>query len=183
MTNLRSQGVWDPVLCSCSLHHLLQVINRDLSIAVLRYFVRQRQKEIAEGVLKAPRPKRTPAEAAQLKQSAGEMQSYLSVHLRRQKHLIVPRKSPNVKGRALQYSQGMPREVSQRISMVFAEGPTPRPKLDDNIRILEGLAASGLRSIRYALEVKPYSTLMGVFNLALTPAGSSNVVWRKHTAA
>ena len=131
------------------------MINRDLSIAVLRYFVRQRQKEIAEGVLKAPRPKRTPAEAAQLKQSAGEMQSYLFVHLRRQKHLIVPRKSPHVKGSALQYSQGMLREISQRTSMVIAEGPTPRPKLDDNIRILEGLAASGLRSIRYALEVKP----------------------------
>ena len=39
--------------------------------------------------------------------------------------------------------------------MLVAEGPTPRPKLDENIRILEGLAASGLRSIRYALEVKP----------------------------
>ena len=34
-----------------------------------------------------------------------------------------------------------------------AEGPVARPKLDEKIRILEGLAASGLRSIRYALEV------------------------------
>ena len=66
-----------------SLQHPLQVINRDLSIAMLRYFVRQRQKEIAEGLLKAPRPKRTPAEAAQLKQSAGGMQSYLLLHLPR----------------------------------------------------------------------------------------------------
>ena len=32
-----------------------------------------------------------------------------------------------------------------------------RPKLDENIRILEGLAASGLRSIRYALEVSAHS--------------------------
>lgn len=32
-----------------------------------------------------------------------------------------------------------------------------RPKLDENIRILEGLAASGLRSIRYALEVSASS--------------------------
>ncbi len=37
--------------------------------------------------------------------------------------------------------------------MLCAEGPVQRPKLDENIRILEGLAASGLRSIRYALEV------------------------------
>lgn len=49
----------------------MQVINRDLSIAVLRHFVRQRQQEIASGVLKAPRQKRTPAEAAQLRESAG----------------------------------------------------------------------------------------------------------------
>ena len=49
----------------------MQVINRDLSIAVLRYFVRQRQQEIASGVLKAPRQKRAPAEAAQLRESAG----------------------------------------------------------------------------------------------------------------
>jgi hypothetical protein len=49
----------------------MQVINRDLSIAVLRYFVAQRQQEIASGTLKAPRQKRTPAEAAQLRESAG----------------------------------------------------------------------------------------------------------------
>ncbi len=40
--------------------------------------------------------------------------------------------------------------------MLSAEGPVQRPKLDENIRILEGLAASGLRSIRYALEVSSY---------------------------
>ena len=49
----------------------MQVINRDLSIAVLRYFVAQRQQEIASGALKAPRQNRTPAEAAQLRESAG----------------------------------------------------------------------------------------------------------------
>ena len=78
-----NRGVCAPILCLCSLQRLLQVINRDLSIAVLRYFVRQRQKEISEGLLKAPRPKRTPGEAAELKQSAGEMQSYLLLHLPR----------------------------------------------------------------------------------------------------
>ncbi|CAL5223126.1 g5591 [Coccomyxa viridis] len=83
-----------------------QVINRDLSVAVLRYFVKQRREEIENGTLKAPRQKRTPAEAIQLKEAGG------------------------------------------------AEGPVQRPKLDENIRILEGLAASGLRSIRYALEIE-----------------------------
>ena len=53
------------------MHIMMQVSNRDLSIAVLRYFVKQRQQEIAEGILKAPRHKRTPAEAAQLKEAGG----------------------------------------------------------------------------------------------------------------
>ena len=50
---------------------LLQVINRDLSVAVLRYFVKQRREEIENGTLKAPRQKRTPAEAIQLKEAGG----------------------------------------------------------------------------------------------------------------
>ena len=49
----------------------LQVINRDLSVAVLRYFVKQRREEIENGTLKAPRQKRTPAEAIQLKEAGG----------------------------------------------------------------------------------------------------------------
>lgn len=53
----------------------MQVINRDLSVAVLRYFVEQRRQEINDGVLKAPRQKRTPAEAAQLKESGGTERS------------------------------------------------------------------------------------------------------------
>jgi len=53
------------------MHIMMQVINRDLSIAVLRYFVKQRQQEIAEGILKAPRKRKPPAEAAQLKEAAG----------------------------------------------------------------------------------------------------------------
>ena len=147
--------------CSCSLHHLLQVINRDLSIAVLRYFVRQRQEEISEGILKAPRPKRTPAEAAQLKQSAGDMQSYLLLHLPRKwcisgaRSIVSFRAQAQMPWTELGVQSGHAQKDFQWASVVFAEGPMPRPKLDENIRILEGLAASGLRSIRYALEVEP----------------------------
>ena len=97
------RGLCSPILCSCSLPHLLQVINRDLSIAVLRYFVRQRQKEIAEGILKAPRPKRTPAEAAQLKHSAGDMQSCVLLYYpcwksKHQKQPDAPRTSSDIMG-------------------------------------------------------------------------------------
>ena len=74
-----------------------QVINRDLSVAALRYFVALRQRELAEGKLK----------------------------LRRQHH-----------------KAGAP---------VPAAG---QKGARNQVRVLEGLAASGLRAIRYALEAR-----------------------------
>lgn len=72
-----------------------QVINRDLSVAALRYFVALRQRELAEGKLKLKR----------------------------------------------QHRAGAP---------VPAAGKGGR----NQVRVLEGLAASGLRAIRYALEAR-----------------------------
>lgn len=74
-----------------------QVVNRDISIAVLRYFVKQRQLEEQNGTAAKSRTR--------------------------------------VKG------------------AVMANAATDADKVD-GIKILEGLAASGLRSIRYALEVE-----------------------------
>ena len=50
------------------------------------------------------------------------------------------------------------------VFVMCAEGPAQRPKLDENIRVLEGLAASGLRSIRYALEVSAQSCRCGLLS-------------------
>lgn len=80
---------------------LMQVVNRDLSVAVLKQFSKMRREEIQSGKLKI-RP--------------------------------VKPKGPKL--------------------------PVSDPNSEDNknpehIRILEGLAASGLRAIRYALEVSP----------------------------
>ena len=74
----------------------MQVINRDLSIAVLQHLAKQHREELSTGKLKRVRQKRG-----------------------------VP-----------------PRPAGQ----VLPDG-------QDGITVLEGLAASGLRSIRYALEV------------------------------
>ena len=71
MAHLHDQAPRCPLKCQCVLMLPLQVINRDLSVAVLRYFVRQRQQEIVDGTLKAPRQKRTPAEAIQLREAGG----------------------------------------------------------------------------------------------------------------
>ena len=74
-----------------------QVINRDLSVAILNFFCTKRREEVATGKL---------------------------------------------------------RKLSARKQA--SDGPSPSPATAPHasgIRVLEGLAASGLRSIRYALEV------------------------------
>ncbi|CAD7703013.1 unnamed protein product [Ostreobium quekettii] len=76
-----------------------QVINRDLSIAVLKYFAEQREAEIASGKLNLNKRKR--------------------LDKQRQAVPISPPVEDTVKG----------------------------------LKVLEGLAASGLRAVRYALEV------------------------------
>ena len=80
--------------------HNLQVVNRDLSVAVLKQFSKLRREEIQNGKLKI-RP--------------------------------VKQRGPRTPG-----------------SEVDAEEEKKNP---EDLRILEGLAASGLRAIRYALEV------------------------------
>ena len=82
-----------------SICFMVQVVNRDLSIAILRQFIKLRKAELAEGKLK------------------------LKSH-----------------------RKGAPRPSGNGA----AEAPTDPSK----VRILEGLAASGLRAIRYALEVR-----------------------------
>ena len=79
----------------------MQVVNRDLSVAVLKQFSKMRREELQSGKLKI-RP--------------------------------VKQKGPKAPG-----------------TMLNAEEEKKSP---EDIRILEGLAASGLRAIRYALEVR-----------------------------
>lgn len=85
---------------SPTLFTMVQVVNRDLSIAVLRQFVRIRGEEVASGQLK-------------------------------------------VRG----FRNGAPKCLDPEI---LAEKNASDPL---RVRVLEGLAASGLRAIRYALEV------------------------------
>lgn len=79
----------------------MQVVNRDLSVAVLKQFSKMRREEIQSRKLKI-RPVK-------------------------QKGLKLPASDPSVE---------------------------EDKKNPEDIRILEGLAASGLRAIRYALEVR-----------------------------
>ncbi|CAL8462795.1 g2328 [Coccomyxa elongata] len=120
-----------------------QVINRDLSIAVLRYFVQQRREEIAAGKIRRirrPRPATLPAAVAA---SAPEASAI------------------SANGEEASVPAGAGTEAQNSSAAVPASGSSGATgaagdsggALDPDIRILEGLAASGLRSIRYALEI------------------------------
>lgn len=127
---------------------LVQVINRDLSIAVLRYFVQQRREEIAAGAIRRirkARPAPLPAAAATAAQLPPASKAAAAA-------------APGQPAEALaaaateQPSRGVA-EAAEAPS-TSGRAATDDGALDPDIRILEGLAASGLRSIRYALEVK-----------------------------
>ena len=111
--------------------HYMQVVNRDLSVAVLKQFSKMRREEIQNGKLKI-RP--------------------------------VKQKGPEIPG-----------------SVLDAEGTKKNP---EDIRILEGLAASGLRAIRYALEVgrSPVKRLphphWSIFTASYLPDDSDDRIWQ-----
>ena len=104
-----------------------QVINRDLSVAVLRHFVQQRREEIAAGNFKRPRMHQRPPAAASAAIAASDPAA--------------------ASGQPPAAAAG-PSHAKERARQEHVPYRPP-----EDIRILEGLAASGLRSIRYALEV------------------------------
>lgn len=127
----------------------VQVINRDLSIAVLRYFVRQRSEEIAAGKIRRIRkPRPTPLPAAAAAADAAQLSGELSAAAPPPESASAPA-SISPAAQAAQPALAAPAAAAT----AAADG---NGALDPDIRILEGLAASGLRSIRYALEVRVY---------------------------
>lgn len=143
---------WKATRLMCFARHL-QVINRDLSIAVLRYFVQQRREEIAAGKIRRIRRLRLAALPAAAAASA-------------------PKDSAvSATGEQASAPAGAGTEAQNSSAAVPASGSSGATgaagdsggALDPDIRILEGLAASGLRSIRYALEVLSTSWLERLF--------------------
>eukprot|EP00887_Chlorella_sp_A99_P005640 scaffold1.g5640.t1 len=141
----------------------VQVINRDMSIAVLKYFVQQRQEELASGKLRLKRrpkgPHALPADGGVAATGdAGEA--------------APPAEAEAPAGAAGEGAR--PAEAEPTVATagegapLQAEAPTngagdgagPAPPQEGEaqaaagIRVLEGLAASGLRAIRYAAEVE-----------------------------
>lgn len=139
---------YDSIYKKANSEIFVQVINRDLSIAVLRYFVQQRREEIAAGAIRRirkARPAPLPAAAAAAAQLPPASEAAAAA-------------APGQPAEALaaaateQPSRGIA-EAAEAPS-TSGRAATDDGALDPDIRILEGLAASGLRSIRYALEVK-----------------------------
>lgn len=91
----------------------MQVVNRDLSVAVLRQFVKLRDEDLQSGKLKI-----RPTKKAKTSHNADA-------------------------------ANGKPNEQK----FIGTQQEQDGIKTANQIRVLEGLAASGLRAIRYAFEV------------------------------
>jgi hypothetical protein len=122
-----------------------QVTNRDLSIAVLRSFLPLRASEIASGALRrnkskglrTPRPASSGADGAAAAPAAGDAAAAAAA------------------AAAPAAPAGAPGPDSSEVTAAAAAAAAPAADSfgGGGARILEGLAASGLRSIRYALEL------------------------------
>ena len=145
------------------------MVNRDLSATVLRHFLRVREQELAEGTLKAqkrtrgtpPAPPRQPAEPGQpVSRVASPGQLLLCVHKRwKTRRLALGVASSGC------VRSDLPIELTAKCAgaveaPVFSLTLTSALRVasvpfcaQKGARVLEGLAASGLRSIRYALEI------------------------------
>lgn len=109
---------------------------------MLRYFVKQRAEEVASGKLRRARPRRPaptpPSAAAAAPSGTADVPAATG-------------QPPSLGAAAAgQLAEAAGRAAEEHPSTSGAAGDEP---WDGKIRILEGLAASGLRSIRYALEV------------------------------
>ena len=139
-----------------------QVINRDLSIAVLRYFVKQRREEIAAGTIRRIRKPRpvlpTAAAAAATQPPAGAEPAPAAA----------PEQPALASTSAGVVEASAPAAESAEAPCTSGRVPAADDgALDPDIRILEGLAASGLRSIRYALEVRAAASVTGSIDCLL----------------
>ena len=124
------------------------MINRDLSIAVLRYFVQQRREEIAAGAIRRirkARPAPLPVAAAAAVQLPAAPESAAAT---------APEQPATAPAAAAGEQPSLAAVEAAEAPSTSGRTSTDYGALDPDIRILEGLAASGLRSIRYALEVR-----------------------------
>jgi hypothetical protein len=111
-----------------------QVTNRDLSIAILRHFLPMHEKEKAGGKYK---PKYTPKNKDKKKQKDEERKK---------------KAADGASGSQAPEADASDKAGPSSSSAAAAAAPAPKEG-SKGPWILEGLAASGLRSIRYAKEV------------------------------
>jgi tRNA(guanine-26,N2-N2) methyltransferase len=117
-----------------SFYNPAQVTNRDLSVAAIRVFLRMRERDIAEGRLRSS-PSGGAAGGGGKKSARGPKSGGTTGHNTARRVAEAAAAAAGVGG---------------------GNGEQPEPAFDrpgGPVRILEGMAASGIRSIRYALEL------------------------------
>lgn len=117
-----------------------------MSIAVLKYFVKTRAEEIASGKLKLRRGRKgavppVPAPGGDTAAAAGRQQQQ-------------QQQQQSMDGEPEKQQQQPPAAAEQQQQQQAPAEGEVQENPGRAVRILEGLAASGLRSIRYAAEIE-----------------------------
>ncbi len=123
-----------------------QVVNRDVSLAVMRQFQKIRAEEHDDPTKKPPKNKRNKGNMCATPRDSPILP-----------HLMSPEEIEQMFASQEEHSKRLETERAEREAKGAAEEGTEEPKEKPplrDIRILEGMAASGLRAIRYARELQ-----------------------------
>ena len=133
----------------------VQVINRDMSIAVLKYFIQQRQEELASGKLKLRRRAKGGVPTAPAGGEGTSAAADAAAGGTGATGLGVPEEAAAGVGAVSDSTAAAAGETGagEAAAAAAAAAAEEQPG-SSGVRILEGLAASGLRAIRYAIEIE-----------------------------
>ena len=131
----------------------VQVVNRDLSVACLRVFAARRQAEFASGkARKAPRSGR--------EDNGGDKRKQQQSKRKQQQQQEEEEEGDPEQGGGNDGSNG--RSTSDGIAAPPPRKPAAAGTPGGGLRVLEGLAATGLRALRYALEIEAVDSVHAV---------------------
>ena len=133
-----------------------QVVNRDISLAVMRQFQKVRAEEHASLDVRAPKNKRNKGNLCATPRDSPILPHLLTPEEIEQMYLSHEEHAARVEATRLEASAKTDAPSAPSADTEAKDAPNlirPKPPLRD-IRILEGMAASGLRAIRYARELE-----------------------------
>ncbi|KAG0596587.1 hypothetical protein M758_UG268000 [Ceratodon purpureus] len=146
-----------------------QIVNRDLSIAVLRAFAAKRQEEHEESLAKKASRKSKGASAVNGKENGGAQEESASSAVEGEDAKTsvsgseAKGKDQGVEMKEETSPSGKAEEEAAAVAAAPVE-PVVESKIAKPLHVLEALAASGLRALRYAKEVEQVGSVVACDN-------------------